>query len=252
MQKYSDAMLNQGKVRLSTFWHYRADENAEIGDPDEGQSGYIFRNDTDEPWEITPDLLDAAAMSDEGFARYSEVKILLPGDESWIEGAGGFNTFMYSLTEANAPSKMLMDRLGYDSAIEICNFNEFANHTSQALKQFVDKELGFDQQGISRLRCVSGKVTYESSKRTIVTPSTVDSKLRRKDSIDNRELFTKLVGFKHQNEFRIAYYFMNPDTDKAISLGRRFPELLPVIVGDANVPRISKTLRLIDPSEYVE
>ena len=136
-QSYLDAMLNQGKVRLSTFWHYQAHEQPEIGDLDEGQSGFIFKNDTNESWEITPDLLDKAAMSDEGAKRYFKSKVLAPGYESWIEGADGFNTFMYSLTDAEAPSKKLMEKLDYDCAIEICDIEEFANHTSKALRQFV-------------------------------------------------------------------------------------------------------------------
>ncbi len=250
-REYSDAMLRQGKVRLSTFWHFQATEKEEIGDPDEGQAGFIFRNDTDEPWEITPELLDAAAMSPVGFPRFTEPKTLHPGDESWIEASGGFNTFMYSLTEAEAPSKSLMKRLGYDTAIEICDVSEFAKHTGQALKQFGNREFGFDRKGITRLRCTYGPVSYVSSKRTVVMPSTVEV-LQSKNRTEGSELFTKLEIFRHQCEFRIAYYFMNPETDEAMSLNVQFPNLYPVIVGDADVPRISKTLRLIEPSEFVE
>ena len=244
-------MLDQGNVYLSTFWHFQAHEIPEIGDPDEGQSGYIFFNDTDEPWVITPDLLDAAAMSPAGHPRFTDSKTLPPGDESWIEAAGGFNTFMYSLTEAAAPSRSLMERLGYDCAIEICDIDEFANHTSRALKQHVDREFGFDEQGVTRLRCVFGPVNYARKKRAVVTPTTTDVMLRG-DSVDNRQLFTKLTSFSYQSEFRIAYYFMNPDTDKAVSLTTVFPDLRPVTVGDAGKPRISTTLRLIDPSEFVD
>ena len=250
-QKYVDALLNQGQVRLSTFWHFQADEKPEIGDPDEGESGFIFRNDTDEPWEIRPELLDAAAMSPEGYPRFSEPKTLPPGDESWIEAAGGFNTFMYSLTEAEAPSRSLMDQLGYDCALEVCDIGEFTKHTSQALKQHVNREFGFDKKGITRVRSVFGPVKYVPKKRTVVTPTTVEVLLRG-DSVLSQELFTKLKKFSYQREFRIAYYFMNPETDKAVSLTTAFPDLYPVIVGDAGTPRISKALRLVDPSEFVE
>ena len=75
-KRHVEKMLNEGQVRLSTFWHYQADESSEIGDPDEGQSGFMFRNDTLEPWEIEPKLLDAAAMSAEGHSRFKESKIL--------------------------------------------------------------------------------------------------------------------------------------------------------------------------------
>ena len=244
-------MLNLGNVYLSTFWDFQAHEIAEIGDPDEGQSGFIFFNDTDEPWIITPDLLDAAAMSSTGHPRFTESKILPPGDKSWIEAAGGFNTFMYSLTKAEAPSRSLMERLGYDCAIEVCDIDEFAKHTSGALNQHVNREFGFDEKGITRVRCVLDKVNYARTKRAVVTPTTTEIMLRG-DSVDNRQLFTKLTSFCYQSEFRIAYYFMNPDIDKAVSLTTEFPELRPVTVGDGGKPRISTTLRLIDPSEFVD
>jgi hypothetical protein len=245
-------MLNQGQVLLSTFWHYQAHEKPEIGDPDEGQSGFIFLNDTDKPWEITPELLDAAAMSPKGYPRYSEPKTLPPGDESWIEAAGGFNTFMFSITEAEAPSKNLMEQLGYDCALEVCDIREFVNHTGQALRQHANREFGFDQKGITRLRCVYNSVKYVPKKRTVVTPTTVEVLFSRGDSVLIEELFTKRREFSYQREFRIAYYFMNPETDKAVSLTTAFPDLRPVIVGDAGIPRISKALRLIDRSEFVE
>ena len=244
-------MLTDGKVRLSTFWNFMADERPAIGDADEGQSGYIFRNDTEKPWEITPKHLDAAARSEKDRPRFSEPKALAPGDESWIEAAGGFNTYMYSLTQADAPSTSLMKTLGYDAAVEICDIDAFSEHTSHALKQLVNREYGFDGQGITRLRSLAGPVKYVSSKRQIVTPSTVDL-LKEDDAVDARELFTKLQLFDYQSEFRIAYLFMNPDTDKAVSLGIKFPNLLPVIVGDAGVPRIGKTLRQIELSEFTD
>lgn len=244
-------MLDEGKVRLSTYWNFMAEEQPEIGDADEGQSGFIFRNDTSDPWEITPDLLDAAAMSDDGHSRYSASRILPPGDESWIEAAGGFNTFLYSLTEADAPSSSLMERLGYDVAVEVCDIEEFSKHTSQALLQLVNREYGFDRQGITRVRNLLGSVTYVKSKRQTVTPSTTEL-LMRSDAVGADELFKKLTKFCYQNEFRIAYLFMNPDTDKAVSLGTRYPDLRPVIVGDAGTPRIASTLRPIGPSEFVD
>lgn len=250
-ERHLDSILGDGRVRLSTFWHFMADEQPEIGDANEGQSGYMFLNNTAEPWEITPELLDAAAMSDEGHFRFSQPKFLPPGDESWVEAAGGFNTFMYSLTQADAPSTSLMERLGYDAAVEICDIAEFAKHTSQALLQLVNREYGFDRQGITRVRSVLGSVTYVKSKRQTVTPSTVDL-LKDSAAVDARELFTKLDRFNYQSEYRIAYLFMNPDNEKAVSLGARFPNLLPVIVGDAGTPRIAKTIRLIGPSEFAD
>lgn len=243
-------MSNQGCVRLSTFWHFQSDEKSEIGDPDEGQSGYMFQNNTDSPWVITPDLLDAAAMSGEGFSRFSESKTLPAGDESWIESAGGFNTYMYSLTEAEAPSKSLMERLDYDSAIEICDIKGFTKHTSKALLQYLKKEFKAEDRGVTRVRCSFGPVKYVPSKRKIVTPSTIEI-LQKIDSVDTQELFTKLTRFSYQREFRIAYYFMNPDTEKILSLNQYVP-VYPVIVDNGSTPRISNTLRLIDPSEFVD
>ncbi len=250
-QEYIASMINEGSVYLRTYWHFRANETPEIGDPDEGQSGFIFFNDTDKPWVITPDLLDAAAMSPPGSPRFTESKTLPPGDESWIEAAGGFNTFMYSLTQASVPSRSLMARLGYDSAVEVCDIDEFSKHSAQALRQLMNQEFGFDKRGITRVRCVLGPVDYVERKRAVVTPATTDLMLKG-DSVDNRELFTKPITFSHQSEFRIAYYFMNPDTDKAISLNTDFPDLYPVTIGDAGKPRISKTLRLIDSSEFID
>ena len=251
-QKYLDSFLNQGQVRISTFWHFQSDETPEIGDPDEGQSGFKFLNNINEPWEIPPELLDAAAMSAEGHPRYFESKILPPGDESWIEGAGGFNTFMYSLTEAEAPSRSLMDRLGYDCAIEICDIEGFAKHTSLALRQLVNREFGFEQEGITRVRSIFGRVIYVPIKRTVITRENIEV-LLGKDSVENIELFTKLNRFKYQNEFRIAYFFMNPvDNEKAVSLTTAYPDLRPVIVHDAGTPRIRKTIRLIDSSKFAD
>ena len=158
-KKYLRPLIEEGKVRLSTFWHFMADEKPEIGDADEGQSGVIFSNDTPEPWEISPELLDIAAMSDDGRFRFTESKILPPGDESWIEAAGGFNTFMFSLTEADAPSNGLMKRLGYDSAIEITDIDQFAKHTSGALLQLAVRwSVGFcknrdESQSASAAHC---------------------------------------------------------------------------------------------------
>ena len=147
--KYVDDMLNEGKVRISTFWHFSAHEQAEIGDPDEGQTRYAFRNDTEELWVLEPELLDAAALSVEGQPRHTEAKTLIPGDESWIEAAGGFNTFMYSLTEADSPSRSQMTRLDpeYDTAVEVIDLHGFANHTGSALQLLVNREFGFSDLG---------------------------------------------------------------------------------------------------------
>ena len=86
------------------------------------------------------------------------------------------------------------------------------------------------------MRCVFGPVKYVLSKRTFVTPSTIEKSLNR-DTIIGQDLFTKLTNFRYQCEFRIAYYFMNPETDKAISLNTLIPDLWPVIIGDGKEPR---------------
>lgn len=251
LEKYLNAMLSQGHVHISSFWHFRAHEDSEIGDPEEGQSGFMFRNDTNIPWEISPALLDAAAMSVAGRPRFNVSKTLMPCDESWIEAAGGFNTFMYSLSQAESPSTKLMRRLGYDAAVEIVDIEAFATHTASALRQHLVRELQLDRIGATRLRCVQKKVEYVDSKRRIVTPSTVDV-LQSKTSIAVEEFFTKFRRHEYQSEFRIAYFMMNLETDKYLSLDIKAPDLYPVIVGDAGIPRIAKTLRRIDPSEFME
>lgn len=250
-EKYLDAMLDQGQVRLSTYWHFRAHEDAEIGDPEEGQSGFLFRNDTSEPWEIAPPLLDAAALSIEGYPRFSEARTLMPGEEGWIESAGGFNTFMFSMTEADAPSAKLMERLRYDSAIEVVDEDAFATHTARALRQHLIREFAFDQDGYTRMRCISKPVEYVESKRRIVTPSTVE-RLLDTTSIAVTELFTKPKTFEYQSEFRIAYFVMDPKTNKTLTLDNRLPGLYPLVVGDAGIPRIAPTLRRISASEFVD
>lgn len=244
-------MLNEGKVHLSTFWHFRAHEQAEIGDPDDGQVGFMFKNDTSDPWTIEPELLDAAAMSVPGHPRFHESKTLMPGDESWVEAAGGFDTFMYSLTEAAAPSKKLMERLGYDSAVEVTDVGSFMDHTGQALRQFGFREFGFDRHGYTRVRCQARPIAYVESKRRVVTPSTVDV-LNETRELTDTEFFTKLKAFEHQSEFRIAYFFMNPDTETTASLDVRLPQLYPVVIGDKGLRRIAETLRKIDQSEFVD
>jgi len=250
-EEFIDDMLKCGQVRISTYWDYRANEELEIGDSEEGQSGFIFYNDTNKPWKIEPHLLDAASISSPGHSRFKEPKILNPGDEGLILAAGGYNTYMYSVTKADHPSKSLMKQLGYNAAVEIEDIEAFAKYTSEALRQHLIRDLKLDQLGATRLRCIYHEVKYVTSKRKIVTPSNIDIvHAKRELMID--EFFTKLNELSHQSEFRIAYFMMNPKTDKYLSLDLNFPELRPVIINDANTPRISKTLRLITPSEFID
>lgn len=250
-KKFSDAFLSKGQVRISTFWDYKSNEKLEIGDSEEGQTGFIFFNNTKDPWEVAPELLDLAAMSSPGHSRYKESKIINQGDEGLIMAAGGFNTFMYSVTKADNPSKSLMEQFGYDTAIEIIDINKFAQFTSEALRQFLINELKVDKVGATRLRCVKNDVKYVKSKRRIVTPSTIRTLHERRELMMD-DFFSKPASLSHQSEFRIAYFLMNPETEKYLSLDLNFPELRPVIINDAGIPRISTVLRLIDPSEFID
>ena len=251
-KKYATMMLEEGTVRLSTFWHFQADEKPEIGDPDEGQSGVVFHNDTLKEWTLEPELLDAAAMSVEGRSRFSEPKFLKPGQTSWIEAAGGFNTFMYSVTQAEAPSTTLMKRLGYDTAVEIKGFQSFVQHTGVTLRQHHIKTFGFDQKGFTRVRCISNKVRYVDSKRRTITPATAFTLVKNKPVLID-ELFSKLKSkFSYQSEYRIAYFLMNPDSGEMVSMDVLLPELYPVILDDAGIPRISETLRLVEETEFLD
>lgn len=250
MREFADSLVTTGQVRISTFWHFQADEKPEIGDPDEGQAGVLFRNNTGDPWHITASQLDSAAMSPEGHSRFTVSKTLPPGDESWIEAAGGFNTYMYSLTTADMPSKSLMSRLGYNAAVEICDLDQFCYHTGAALRQLGISRFDSIAKGASRLRTSHGPVEYVDSKRRVITPSTANE-LNRSEDVDARELFSKLTKFQFQQEYRIAYYFMNPITEKTLSLDvRMHPAAEPVLIHDDGIPRISETVRLIEDSEF--
>ena len=250
-QKYVEAMLNEGKVRLSTFWDFQVHERAEVRDPDEGQSGFIFRNTQSAPWVITAEQLNLASMGVTERPRWKEPKTLMPGDEGWIEGAGGFNTFMYSSTTADAPSTQLMDKFGYDAAVEIVDIESFARFTGEVLQRHLSSELELDKYDCTATRCLMRSVDYVESKRRLVTPSTVEVLPGQNSLTDARELFTKIKRFEPESEFRIAYFFMNPTTEQALQLDTGFPKLRPVIVGDRGTPWIAKTLRRIDPSEFV-
>ena len=129
--KYVDAMVSFGKVRVSTYWQYIVDENPEVGDADEGQAGVLFLNNTGMKWTVPAEQLDLAAGSTPGHSRFSEPKVLEPGQKSYIVAAGGFNTFMYSLAETKQPSRELMEQFGYDAAVEILDIEAFGTHVAK-------------------------------------------------------------------------------------------------------------------------
>jgi len=260
--KHVDDMINLGKVHLGSFWAFRRDERDEIDDPDEGEAGFILFNNTDEPWVVSPETLDAAALSPANHPRFTEPLEIAPGDESLFIGAGGFNTYLYCLTIAESPSRKLMSELGYDCAVEVlCEEPnkpmEFSHHLAKAAHQVLDETAGVKARGFTNYSIEALPVRYVEAKRTLITPATEhDLFVLKKQPLNKHALFTKTKHFEYQSEFRIVLTYHrkgHPEDPLPIEPtlgGSNAP--LAVTVGDFGDGRIGKLLRRIPDSEFID
>jgi hypothetical protein len=244
----------------------------EAGDRDEGAAPYILHNDTDNAWDLDADdfkrahqsLLPAeSSLSAESLLRNfsSQMDLEWNGDElirmTLPPGARmgfgmanrGFNSFMFSLSEVDAPSRSVMQKLGYNAAYEVTDIERFSEKVTVALTILLRR----DNPGLS-LRLIAGekaadedqvrwghrRVEYVDVKPITVTPSTADL---LKPGIKPEEWFRKPTRFADESEYRISWVLFNSQglfgslTYDAIVIGKQ---------------SISETVRRIHASEFVD
>ena len=205
-REHLQSAVELGEVKIGTFHEYQRTEAEDLRDADEGQARvrlcFPEGDSTLSAAEMT-----AAMQTDWGIAEPFRIKF--PGGIDIVftgqDRGRGFNAFVFSLTEADAPSAELMADFGYDAAYEVEDIKQFISVLTLALDQ-VREKIGIDPEGWS-FEGRMDSVEYVEAKEEVIDPDERDRPVSGR--IDGRSFWKKSIRFQKESEFRLVFLPIN-------------------------------------------
>lgn len=164
-EKHATALCERGGLRLGSIDYYRKYEDAEIGDNTEGLCVLAA-------WDGTKTVV-------------SKIR-------------GGLNDWLLCTFEGNVDRK-IVDRMGYDSAVEITDVEAFSSAISTHLSSL--------SANYGSIKYVRDRALYGEVKRPIDPQEFMDGPIA--EVLGDARVFLKNQYFSHQSEFRFRWNVAN-------------------------------------------